>query len=315
MAKSSPPPRRDDDKKIADAEWLLNDGPKAGSKPRPGPKPKAAQEAGKAAPDEDNSYGLAEGHELAAAGDDSPPAPIPGVPKPPRSRGEKLDAGWEEAESDVQTTPRETTEYVDEPAVDQVWSRGAEWGGHLFMMALTATFFGFLVYMAFNAIGFLLSFLIILIGGAVLLVMCYPIFITMERPVRITPEQGAKDYYHMLSHVWPHYPRMWLLLSAEGRNASEFSSFGRFQKYWKANLARLQGSNSSLNHLKFKVEDFRSDKSAGQSAVNAKFTLKVYRGEPGATNIVASYLMSTSLVKGPDRMWYLNSGTLPNERK
>jgi hypothetical protein len=312
MAKSSPPPRRDDEKKIADADWLLDDTPKAKSKPKPTPKDKAGAADGPAPAAEDHSYGLAEGHDVPLDTDEPAPPPIPVGAKPPRARGEKLDAGWEEPQTEV----RETTEYVEEPAVDQVWSRGAEWAGHLFMMALTATFFGFLVYLVNAAMGMGLAFLVFLIGGAALLVMCYPLFITLERPVRITPEQGAKDYYHMLSHMRPFYPRMWLMLSSEGRSAPEFSSFTQFQKYWRHTLARLGGAtSSSLNNLKFKVEDFRSDKSAGQSAVNAKFTLKVYRGEPGGTNIVASYLVSTSLVKGPDRMWYLNSGTLPAERK
>ncbi len=55
-------------------------------------------------------------------------------------------------------------------------------------------------------------------GGAVgLLLLCYPLFITMERPIRITPEQAVNDYYAALSHSIPHTRRMWLLLSEEGR--------------------------------------------------------------------------------------------------
>jgi hypothetical protein len=149
------------------------------------------------------------------------------------------------------------------------------------------------------------------------LVLCYPIFITLERPVRITPEQAAKDYFAMLSYPRPFYPRMWLLLSTAGRSAREFSSYGQFKSYWKRKLGQIQGGGAPFfNPLHFKVENFTSQKSVGQTAVSAKYTLKVFRGEPrsGSKELV-SYLVSTSLVKGSDRMWYLNSGTLPTERR
>jgi len=48
--------------------------------------------------------------------------------------------------------------------------------------------------------------------------------------------------------------------------------------------------------------------------INAKFAIKVFRGDPAPGNEVATYLITTGLVKGPDRMWYLNNGKLPNER-
>ena len=33
----------------------------------------------------------------------------------------------------------------------------------------------------------------------------------------MTPEQAVKDYYAAASHHFPHYRRMWLLLSADGQ--------------------------------------------------------------------------------------------------
>ena len=66
----------------------------------------------------------------------------------------------------------------------------------------------------------------------------------------------------------------------------------------------------------FQVENFASDKSVGQTSLFAKYTLKVFKGDPGPGNKeLASYQISTRLVKGPDRMWYLTSGTLPTERR
>ena len=55
--------------------------------------------------------------------------------------------------------------------------------------------------------------LTLLLGGMVAVVLSYPILITLERPVRITPEQALRDYYGSLSHHLPHFRRMWLLLS------------------------------------------------------------------------------------------------------
>jgi hypothetical protein len=200
--------------------------------------------------------------------------------------------------------------------VDQVWTRGAEWGGSLVKIAIAAAGTGFAVYVALSLSMYFLAFLLIGLGGVIVLALCYPIFITLERPVRITPEQAAKDYYTMLSHLFPHYERMWLLLSTSGQTSREFSSFGQFKRYWKQTLARLQGGKASqINPLRFQVEDFHSEKSAGMTSLNAKFTVKVFRGEPTPDNEVASYLIASGLVKGPDRMWYLNNGMLPNERK
>jgi hypothetical protein len=329
MAKSKSGKPGDDEPKIADANWLLNDDPTAPpkpqpkpqpqAKPKPGPRPKSESGSASASePEVDHSYDLAGGDDALFETDEAAP-PVPPIPAPEsRKPISRLDAeeGWE-AEAQARAAARKSEpEPVDTtPTVDQVWSRGAEWGSHLVLMAVAAAIIGFIIYLALSAHLFLIAMLLLMLGGAAMMVLGYPLFITLERPVRITPEQAAKDYYHMLSHMRPHYPRMWLMLSSAGRKSHEFSSFGQFQSYWKRTLARLQGAASSFNSLKFKVEDFRADKSAGVTSVNAKFTVKVYRGEPGPGNEVASYLISTGLVKGPDRMWYLNSGVLPSERR
>lgn len=292
MVGSSPSPSGDDEKKIADADFLFNETPK--KKPRPA----APRATGRPSAELEEGYDIVEGFDETSDAGEPPPPPVraePPRPKKPRDAA-------------AESRPAEPTATVDE-----VWSRGAEWGGSLMLVAIAAAAIGVLAYIALAIGQLLLAFLVVVLGGLVLIALCYPIFITLERPVRITPEQAVKDYYSMLSHLLPHYRRMWLLLSSAGRTSRDFTSYGDFCKYWKQKLAALQGGKAgALNPLKFQVEDFRSEKSAGMTAINAKFTVKVFRGNSGTDHEVASYPISAGLVKGPDRMWYLNSGTLPD---
>src|SRR5438067_2448242 len=133
MAKSSPSspaPGDDEQKKIADANWLMSEASKAKPKPKsapPGPGP------GGSPAEEDHSYDLAEGpDEPFDFGDPAvPPIPAPGEPAVGRKRKlPKLDAGWEaEAEAESGVTEAAKAEFVEEaPTVEHVWSRGAEWG-------------------------------------------------------------------------------------------------------------------------------------------------------------------------------------------
>ncbi|MFO0953965.1 MAG: hypothetical protein U0835_22970 [Isosphaeraceae bacterium] len=199
-----------------------------------------------------------------------------------------------------------------ELAVDQVWSRWAEWGPNLIVVAAAAAFALLVLYGLLSAEQYWLAFFFLLIGGVGVLVLCYPIFITLERPVRVTPEQAVRDYYGALSHHRPHYRRMWLLLSRDGRLCSSYGSFEGFQKYWKDRLAELKrGRASASTPLKFVVEDFKSAKSAGMDELPGSFTIKVLvRGRQGEGPIESIRVQST-FIKGPDRMWYLDHGTLP----
>ena len=93
--------------------------------------------------------------------------------------------------------------------------------------------------------------------------LAYPILITLERPVRMTPEQAVRDYYGALSHHMPHFRRMWLLLSKAGRISSAFGSFEGFKNYWKDRLASVrEGHAGSLTPLVFDVSEFQAEKSA-----------------------------------------------------
>ena len=73
------------------------------------------------------------------------------------------------------------------------------------------------------------------------------------------------------------------------------------------------GHAGALTPLVFEVADFKADKSAGKVRIDAEFTLKVWvRGQrkAGAIHVIP---MTIALVRGPDKMWYLEDGTLGRE--
>jgi hypothetical protein len=201
-----------------------------------------------------------------------------------------------------------------EPRVDQVWSRGAEWVPSL--VVLGAVGFGvlFLFWLTFDVGNLSLPFLILMFGSAAWVLLTYPILITLERPVRMTPEQAIKDYFGALTHHIPHYRRMWLLLSTTGRTTSGYGSYEGFRNYWKTRLEQLRGGRAGkFTPLSFQVEDFKAEKSGGKTAIEAKYTIVVHIRGQHADGPVATIRTSTWTVKGPDGMWYLNDGRLPQE--
>lgn len=205
--------------------------------------------------------------------------------------------------------PRETSKATAEARVDEVWSRSAEWNPTLVKIVPAALVVAFIVYSLLSAMKFGMAFAALFVGCAVLLILSYPILITLERPVRMTPEQAARDYFDALSHHAPHFRRMWLILTTNGRSTPEYSSFAGFCEYWKRRLASLRPSGvGGWTPLEFKVDDFQADKSAGKTAIDADFTVVV--SVRGRSTPIASFKQTAGFVKGPDKMWYLNDGRL-----
>jgi hypothetical protein len=242
-----------------------------------------------------------------------PPRPVRAVSTPAPALPPVWPAAVSRPNMGASPAPLMPAPSVDpEEAVRQVWSRRAEWGGTLLFLALVALIFigAFSWLMSEEEFG--LAFLVIGCGGLLLVVLSYPILITLEVPVRVTPEQAARDFYASLSHHLPHYRRMWLLLSAAGRSSPSFGSFEGFRRYWKHRLAELRAGRAwFFTPLKFQVEEFQSHKSAGRVQIDVTFTVRVYIRGRQQEGPVETFRVRTSLVRGPDRMWYLDRGTLP----
>ena len=278
-------PRPDDLPEIADAEALFrDDGPARAGTPPPssvGARPVDSYDI-EDLPDRANPFEAA----------DPPPTLAPAAQMP--------------------TRPERPPLRHEEDPVEQVWTRGAEWGRTLLGLAASGLFLVVLLYGMVSAEWYGLAFLTLLFGGVGMAVLGYPILITLERPVRVTPEQALRDYYGALSHHAPHYRRMWLLLSRAGRFCGSYGSFEGFTAYWKGRLGELRaGRASGFTPLKFVVEDFKSEKSAGKSALDVSYAVSVFVRGRQAGGPVETVRVEASLVKGPDKMWYLDHGTLP----
>ncbi len=183
---------------------------------------------------------------------------------------------------------------------------------NLVIVGAWLVFFLLLLYIVTGQDLWGLAFILLIIGGLVTAVLSYPILITLERPVRVTPEQAARDYFSALSHHVPHFRRMWLLLSTAGRVSTAFGSFEGFKGYWKDRLSQLhQGHAGPFTPLVFEVINFKGDKSAGRVRIAASFSVSIsVRGQRPA-GAIHTIPVSISLVRGPDNMWYLEDGTLP----
>lgn len=292
---------RKSDPEIGAAEWLFRD--EAPAKPSGPDVPSAAEESGEV-------FDLVDHDE--AVGENAAPMPPP-IPAAPVQKRDRTAATTRES-SAVADGPSSSRAPMVEPedAVDVVWTRGAEWGPNLLVIGACLAAVGIVVYILMGMEMYSAAFLFLLIGLAAAAVLTYPILITLERPVRMTPEQAVRDFYGALSHHVPHYRRMWLLLARTGRTCSSYGSYEGFKSYWAEKIRTIKGDRAgSMTPLVFEVEDYRGDKSAGKSRVEVKFTLKIsIRGQRQA-GPVSSVAGQMSLVRGPDKMWYLESGTLP----
>jgi hypothetical protein len=241
--------------------------------------------------------------------DAPPPSTAPPLPSAPRKgpvRGPRQ-VRTERAEDSSQPDPSQL--------VEEVWSRLAEWGQTLLVLAGWLAIVGTAVYFLLD-VSAGLAFLALIVGVLVAAVLSYPILITLERPVRVTPEQAVRDYYAALSHHVPHYKRMWLLLSTAGRVSTGFGSFEGFKSYWKDRLRRLrEGHAGSMTPLVFGVAEFKSEKSAGKTRLDADFTLTIFVRGRRQAGPIHRIPVRTALVRGPDSMWYLEDGTLASRER
>ena len=108
---------------------------------------------------------------------------------------------------------------------------------------------------------------------------------------------------------------MWLLLSPTAPSAGRFADLGEFRASWAKWIATWkEGRAGTLTPLSFRVSEFRGDKSAGHSTSHVDYTVAIFVRGREAEKPIATYRMMHGLVRGADRMWYLNQATLVNAR-
>ena len=214
---------------------------------KPAPKPVIADAGGS-----DEIFALADGQSSSVELE-------PAAPTPPVNDFHSQSSARPRREGKSQRTPDKP---MLEPSalVEEVWSRTAEWGPNLVVVVGWLLLVLTVVYFSLGLEWYGFAFLMLLLGGLAAVVLSYPIFITLERPVRITPEQAVRDFYGALSHHVPHLRRMWLLLSTAGRTSTAFGSLDGFKAYWKDRLASLRaGHAGAMTPLVFEVADFKAE--------------------------------------------------------
>ncbi len=258
-----------------------------------------------------------EGYDLEGgpiADDDTLPEPVP-IPIPTRPANRPKPPARPKLEFE-RADPEGSSEFESEVSeVDPVWTRWAEWGPDLTRIGAVGLGTLFLAWLLSG--NLMTAFLVFLLGLAVMVVLSYPILVTLERPVRITPEQAVTDFFAAASHHLPHFRRMWLLLSVQGRDSGRFQSFEQFRDQWQSRISGWRQSKGVGKYapLKFEVEGFRADKSTGKETSKADYTVLVYLRDREVDGPIETFKMVHGLVKGPDKMWYLNRGTLENRSR
>lgn len=287
----------DDDREQADAAWLVQDDadPSRPSQPEPATPAEA-------------------GYEVVGADETQPPARSePSSPTPPRASAQDAHELEQPARSAVRAEERPSATAA---RVDPTWSRWGEWWPTLLSLGTVGLLTIALAYVSFDLDNLVPALAIVFVGGVTALVLSYPIVITMERPVRVTPEQAVNDYFGALCHHRPHFRRMWLLLSTEGRICGEYGSFDGFKAYWTRTLDEFRaGRASRWTPLVFRIVEFDSEKSAGKSEIDVTFSVAIFARGQRNQGPITTVPVAMSLVRGPDRMWYLNRGTLPRQAR
>lgn len=194
------------------------------------------------------------------------------------------------------------------PAVDEVWSRWAEWKQPLrwagaciaaaILIAIGGVWIPTLIFMIGMAYG------------------SYHIVITLEIPVRVTPEHAVREFYLAINHWLPNYNRMYKLLTTPARRSTEFFTFSEFRGYWRDKIGRILKSSVWVNTLDFRIEGYKCRYNPEKNMAAVRYTVRVFpntrmdSGQP-----VAEFAVCNTAVKGPDGQWYLNDGRIPESKE
>ena len=192
----------------------------------------------------------------------------------------------------------------DVPEVHEVWSRWMEWKEPLLWSAASMGLVGLIYYGG----GWIAAILF----GIGLAYGAYHIVISLEIPVRVTPEQAVQEFYAALGHRLPNYRRMYAVLTSDGKRSAEFPDFPGFRAFWKRRIARFNRSYEWLAPLDFRIEGFKCRYDPERTLANVRYKLRVFpRSRTASDEPLAEFDLRNLLVKGPDGQWYLNDGTLP----
>ena len=139
----------------------------------------------------------------------------------------------------------------------------------------------------------------------------YRFVITVEAPVRTTPEQGLREFFGAFCHRFPNYRRMYDFLTGDERSSSKWGAEPRkgFRRYWLEQKREILGEGYPCRAVDYRMERVHTEynKQRNFSRIECRLTL-FPRGhaESGQTRP-----LQMTLAKGADNCWYLNEGRLP----
>jgi hypothetical protein len=278
-----PPDRNGDSSEIADVAALFGDSPTPKS---PAPTSRLA-----GTPPAGETYDL-EGHDEETTFAEAPPSSRRAAPSPFDEEPDRRKPSGDEL--------------ADVEQVDRLWSRWAESGSHIVALMGIGFASAYACVALAQAGNFAWIPVVLLCAIPLMLAIAYPIIITLERPYRIAPEQCLRDYFGALNHAFPHHRRMWLLLSLTGKSRPPFGTRGQLKAAWReaaAAIAKRTGAKPNA----FVVADYSGDAAKGRSRVKCRFTLLAKK----ADRVLESHHYAVTLVRGADRMWYLDDGSPP----
>jgi hypothetical protein len=209
-----------------------------------------------------------------------------------------------QATSEPDTQPAAPDFPEDPPEVRDVWTRWVDWkepvilGGGGIVLASLIFFWGSYVAMV-----------IFLAAG---LYAAYYFVISMEVPVRVTPEQAIQEFFAAASHRLPNFRRMYGVLTSDGKRCDAFADYGQFRSYWRETLSQLNSSPSWLVPLEFRIEGFKCRYNEDKSMARLRYALRIGpRGRLESARPLAEFDVRNLVVKASDGQWYVNDGTLP----
>lgn len=248
------------------------------------------------------------GYDLADP-DPAPPPPKAApveepIPLPVAEPEPEVEASTFQASSDEPAGQR-PVEFPDErPEVREIWSRWVDWKEPL-IWSSAAVVLATLIVFAHEYVAIAL-FLAGIAYGA------YCVVISLEVPVRVTPEQAIDEFFAAACHRMPNYRRMYGLLTADGRRCDSFSNFAEFRSYWTSTIGRWANSPIWLVPLEFQLEGFKHRYNPDKSMATVSYTVKVIpRGRAESAKPLVEFPASNLVVKGTDGQWYVNDGTVP----
>lgn len=245
-----------------------------------------------------------EGYELAETAPlPKSPSPEP-TPAPPSAAEGRVAEPQPPAVKKTGRTAAKPNPKPVKPRVTGLWNQRGDLG-RLAIVPIVLVVLGILI--CTSPMNVLIGVFTSLAGLAML---AYLVAVSLDRPVRVTPEQGVREYFEALDHHLPNLRRMYLLLTDDAKQVPELSTYRRFRAYWIYRLALLRPAEEGMRPMVAKVRKFKSQYNRNRTWARASYILEFYvRGLEGES--VATFEMNSELVKAADGMWYLNEGRIP----